>query len=147
MTVNTFRILILATTLLFNLAASAVSPTTPQPCDTIISDTTTVPKTPIVWYPTQVYTVTFRGREKAWVYVTGDGDGDCDFELYVYDENGNLMASDTDGIDECLCQFTPMWTGKFSIKVKNLNGIYNKYQLNTSGKPSIIRSSRGDIRK
>lgn len=47
MTMNTSRILILATTLLFNLAASAISPNTPQPCDTIISDTTTVPTTPI----------------------------------------------------------------------------------------------------
>ena len=145
MTMNTSRILILAATLLFNLAASAISPTTPQPCDTIISDTTTVPTTPIGCYPTEAYTVTFRGREKAWGYVTGDGD--CDFELYVYDENGNLMASDTDGIDECLCQFTPMWTGKFSIKVKNLNRVYSKFQLRTSGKPSIVRSSGGSIRE
>jgi len=45
------------------------------------------------------YNITFRGGEYAEVAVIGDGD--CDLDLYVYDENGNFIGSDTDGTDRC----------------------------------------------
>ena len=79
---------------------------------------------------TDVYTVTFRSGQEAWVYVSGDGDTDLD--LYIYDENGNLIDSDTDSTDECLCTFTPRWTGQFKIKIKNRGNVYNEYQITTS---------------
>ena len=79
---------------------------------------------------TDVYTVTFRNGQEAWVYVSGDGDTDLD--LYIYDENGNLIDSDTDSTDECLCTFTPRWTGQFKIKIKNRGNVYNEYQITTS---------------
>lgn len=76
------------------------------------------------------YTIRFRGGEPAWVSVSGDGDTDLD--LYVYDENGNLIDSDTDRTDQCLCTFNPIWTGAFIIKIKNLGGVYNRYVLRTN---------------
>ena len=50
----------------------------------------------------------------------------------IYDENGNLIDSDTDSTDECLCTFTPRWTGQFKIKIKNRGNVYNEYQITTS---------------
>ena len=71
-----------------------------------------------------MYTQRFYGGERAYIYVNGDGDTDLD--LYVCDENGNLVDSDTDSDDACLCTFIPKWTGRFTIKVKNLGSVYNK---------------------
>lgn len=79
---------------------------------------------------TDIYNVRFKGNEVAYVYVSGDGDTDLD--LYVYDENGNLIDSDTDRTDECIVYFTPRWTGNFKIKIKNLGRVYNRYTLRTN---------------
>ncbi len=79
---------------------------------------------------TDVYTINFRGGEQAMVIVSGDGDTDLD--LYVYDENGNLIDSDTDNTDQCVCTFTPRWTGPFTIRIKNLGRVYNQYTLVTN---------------
>lgn len=79
---------------------------------------------------TDIYDVTFRGGEYA--RVTVNGDGDTDLDLYVYDENGNLIDSDTDRTDYCICTFTPKWTGVFKIKIKNLGNVYNRYRLTTN---------------
>ena len=78
-------------------------------------------------HTTDVFTVTFRAGERACVIVSGDGDTDLD--LFVYDENGNLIASDTDTGDDCVATWNPRWTGKFTIKVKNLGGVYNNYKI------------------
>ena len=79
---------------------------------------------------TDVYNVTFRGGELAMVVVVGDGDTDLD--LYIYDNNGNLIKSDTDYSDDCVCTWTPRWTGNFRIKIKNRGNVYNKYILRTN---------------
>ena len=79
---------------------------------------------------TDVYNMSFRGGENATVIVSGDGDTDLD--LYVYDNNGNLIAYDNDGTDDCVVSFTPRWTGNFKIKIKNLGRVYNQYVLLTN---------------
>lgn len=80
---------------------------------------------------TDVYEITFRGDEEAAVYVEGDGDNDLD--LYVYDENGNLVGRDVDRGDVCLVTWTPAWTGKFTVKIKNLgSSVYSEYLLATN---------------
>lgn len=76
-------------------------------------------------HQTDIYTKTFRAGSKAEVLVVGDGDTDLD--LYVYDENGNLIASDTDYTDRCYISFYPRWTGTFTIKIKNRGNVYNNY--------------------
>lgn len=79
---------------------------------------------------TDTYTIRFRGGEPALVIVSGDGDTDLD--LYVYDENGNFIASDTDSSDDCVVTFNPRWTGPFKIKIKNYGNVYNNYVLVTN---------------
>ena len=77
---------------------------------------------------TDVYQgVRFRGGREAVVGVIGDGD--CDLDLFVYDEGGNLIGSDTDLSDRCVVSWTPAWTGPFTIKVKNLGNVYAHYAL------------------
>ena len=70
-----------------------------------------------------LWKVTFRGDELAMVVVVGDGDMDLD--LYIYDNNGNLIESDTDYSDDCVCTWTPRWTGNFRIKINNRGSMYN----------------------
>src|SRR5262245_670868 len=75
---------------------------------------------------TDVYTVTLRGQEATRIRVSGDGDT-C-LELRVYDEFGNLVASDTLGLgDDRMVLITPKWTGQFKVKVANLGKVSNKY--------------------
>jgi hypothetical protein len=76
------------------------------------------------------YTVTFVGGEVARVFVSGDGSTDLD--LYVFDERGNLIASDTDSTDDCLVTFVPRWTGRFTIVIDNLGSVYNDYVMTTN---------------
>lgn len=77
-----------------------------------------------------IYTIAFRGNELAEIVVNGDHDTDLD--LYVYDENGNLIASDTDYTDICYVSFYPRWTGAFYVKVVNRGGVYNQFELATN---------------
>lgn len=79
---------------------------------------------------TDTWTIRFRGGEQAYILVSGDGDTDLD--LYVYDENGNLIDSDTDRSDDCIATFTPRWTGAFKVRIKNLGNVYNNYILVTN---------------
>ena len=52
--------------------------------------------------------------------------------LDTYDSNGNLIDSDTDYTDNCVCTWTPRWTGNFRIKIVNRGGVYNRYILRTN---------------
>lgn len=76
------------------------------------------------------YTQKFWANEIAEILVSGDGDTDLD--LYVYDENGNLITSDTDYTDDCYVRFCPKWTGPFRIKIVNRGGVYNNYIILTN---------------
>ncbi len=74
--------------------------------------------------------VSFNGGEYAEVYA--EGSGATNLDLYVYDENGNLICSDTDYSDIAYCGWTPKWTGPFSIKVINQGSASNRYALITN---------------
>jgi len=76
---------------------------------------------------TDVYHEIFHSNETVNLWVSGDGDTDLD--LYVYDENGNLICSDTDTTDEMLCSWTPRWTGEFRLEIVNLGDVYNQYTI------------------
>ena len=71
----------------------------------------------------------FRGSEPARVIV--DGDGDTDLDCYIYDENGNLIDSDTDTTDYCILGWTPAWTGGFRLRIRDYsnNGLTNSYVI------------------
>jgi hypothetical protein len=72
----------------------------------------------------------FVGGEYARVEVRGDGDTDLD--CFVYDENGGLIDRDTDRTDYCILDWTPAWTGPFTLKIVNLGNVYNQYRLSTN---------------
>lgn len=84
----------------------------------------------VLAHDTDIWTIRFRGGEAAYVVVSGDGDTDLD--LYIYDENYNLITSDTDNTDQCYVSFTPRWTGVFYVKIKNYGSVYNCYTLATN---------------
>ncbi|RCR66394.1 hypothetical protein [Larkinella punicea] len=77
-----------------------------------------------------VFQIRFRGYESAIVALRGDGDTDLD--LYIYDDNGNLIARDDDYTDGCVASWTPRYTGLFTIRVKNRGSVYNRYTLATN---------------
>ncbi|MFK7787129.1 MAG: hypothetical protein AB8B56_18555 [Crocinitomicaceae bacterium] len=77
-----------------------------------------------------IYYIRFYGNELAEVAISGDGDTDLD--LYIYDESGNLIDSDSDYTDECYVSWRPKWTGSFKIKVVNRGSVYNNYVLGTN---------------
>lgn len=61
------------------------------------------------------YSITLRGGEEA--YILLGWDGDTEFELYIYDENGELVASSTDRESDYLCKITPKWTANYRIRL------------------------------
>lgn len=81
-------------------------------------------------YSTYTWTCSFVAERLAEIFVSGDGDTDLD--LYVYDSNGNLIASDTDYSDDCYVTWVPRWTGKYYVKIVNRGGVYNRYVILTN---------------
>ena len=72
--------------------------------------------------------ILFRGNELAEVAVLGDGDNDLD--LYVYNENGELVGSDTDYTDRCYVSFYPYYTKSYKVVVINRGrSVYSDYIL------------------
>ena len=64
-------------------------------------------------------------------------DGDCgDIDLRLYDENNNLVASDTKADDTPAVAISPKWTGRFRLRVTMYNCRYNpcKFGLAVFGK-------------
>ena len=76
------------------------------------------------------YTASFVANELAEVLVSGDGDTDLD--LYVYDSNGNPIASDTDYSDDCYVRWVPAWTGRYTIRIVNRGPVYNRFVILTN---------------
>lgn len=76
------------------------------------------------------YYCDFYGGQAAAVVVSGDGDTDLD--LYIYDEGRHLITYDDDYTDQCVCTFTPSWTGRFYMKVVNRGSVYNRFTLATN---------------
>jgi hypothetical protein len=78
---------------------------------------------------TVTFKLPFQAGRTATVFVSGDGSSDLD--LYVYDENGNLISCDEDYSDDCLVRWTPRWTGSFIIEVVNQGRNWNRFTLAT----------------
>lgn len=76
------------------------------------------------------YTASFVADQLAEVLVSGDGDTDLD--LYVYDSNNNLIASDTDYSDDCYVRWVPAWTGRYTIRIVNRGPVYNRFVILTN---------------
>lgn len=83
-------------------------------------------KTAIRDHGTDDFYIVFPRGRIARVEISGDGSSDLD--LYVYDENGNQVCTDDDTTDDMSCSWTPAWTGKFTVRVRN-RGDENAYVL------------------
>ena len=73
------------------------------------------------------YTLIFRAGEPAAISVSGDKDTDLD--LFVYDMNDNLVASDTDLTDQCITAWVPMKTQQYRVVIENLGNVWNAYNM------------------
>jgi hypothetical protein len=69
------------------------------------------------------YHEVFRGNQVTTISIVGDGDTDLD--LYVYDANGNLIASGIGLSDRETVSFIPFATGAFRVEVRNLGNVWN----------------------
>jgi len=76
------------------------------------------------------FVVPFHSDELAAVALSGDGSTDLD--LYVGDQNGNLIGKDDDNTDDCLVRWVPKWTGPFLIMVRNPGSEANRYVIVTN---------------
>jgi hypothetical protein len=81
----------------------------------------------IVARDTDTWTIRCYGDEITRVTVNGDGSSDLD--IYVYDERGNLIVSDTDDTDYCVASFTPFWTQTMTVKIVNRGRVSNFYTI------------------
>lgn len=73
---------------------------------------------------------TFNAHEIAEIFVAGDGNTTLD--LYLYDNNGTLIASDVKNIDDCYVSFTPSGNQKLRIEIKNNGPSGNQCLLMTN---------------
>lgn len=63
------------------------------------------------------------------IHLRARGNGRSDIDLYVYDHHGNLVSSDSDHTDNCICSFTPEEGETYTIRVINRGHHSNTYEL------------------
>ena len=80
---------------------------------------------------TDRYLVKFEGKRKANVLLEATNEI-SDLDLYIYDENENLVCYDDDASSECALSFTPRRDGYFIIVVVNNGLLPNPYLLCTN---------------
>lgn len=81
-------------------------------------------------YDSDRYSIVFERERRARIDIVGDSSSDID--CYVYDSEGNLIDQDSDFTDHCILSWTPRWTGKYSVVIKNRGSKYNEYRLRTN---------------
>jgi hypothetical protein len=69
----------------------------------------------------------YTGGEVFWVTVVGSGESDLD--LFVYDEYGNLLASDTGYGAVSQVWVLPYYTQWMTISVENAGGVVDCYSI------------------
>lgn len=79
---------------------------------------------------TDIWEISFRGRELGSIRV--DGDGDTDLDCYVYNSAGTLVAYDNDLTDYCVLDWYQSSTGTVRLEIRNLGDVYNEYILSTN---------------
>ena len=70
----------------------------------------------------EYFDVVLKSGVRYGVYVNPT-DPSVDFDLFVYDENGNLVTQDTTTASDALCYITPRWSGPFRLLVKAARGL------------------------
>ena len=78
-------------------------------------------------YSSEEFVLSFGSDRAARVCISGDGDTDLD--LYVFNEDGDLVGSSMDDKDEECVSWTPCGAGTFRIEVRNLGDVWNLCKL------------------
>ena len=86
---------------------------------------TTVPA-----YGAVTYWDTFLAGGRASVMLTGNGRTDLD--IFIYDDVGNLIVQGIGPTDIETVRWTPLWTGRFRIVIRNLGPVPNTYVMTTN---------------
>lgn len=73
------------------------------------------------------FDVQLRARERTTISIDGGNDGNLD--LFVYDENGNLVCQSRRYSDQERCTVRPRWRGFFRIVVRNSTRRTNTYRI------------------
>lgn len=76
------------------------------------------------------YDVFFRAGELAEITVASYNGADLD--IYVYDQNGNLIVYDELNYTDCYVYFTPKWTGNFTLYIWNRSGWNSNFRITTN---------------
>ncbi len=76
------------------------------------------------------YNIGFVAGRYAEVSVYSDNGADLD--LYIYDENWNLIEKDTSYSSSAYCSFIPCWDGNFQIVIKNNSRYSSWYEMYTN---------------
>ena len=79
----------------------------------------------------EYFDVALRSGSTYSIYVVPSEPG-VDFDLYVHDENGNLVSQDTSTSSDALCLITPVWTGPFRLTVRSARGL-SSYSIRVEG--------------
>ena len=69
----------------------------------------------------EVYQVRLKANTTYRIYVKVD-EINVDFDVYVMDENKNIVAVDETNAADATCLITPAWSGLFAIGVKSARG-------------------------
>jgi hypothetical protein len=77
-----------------------------------------------------VLAMAVQAGERAEISVFGDQDSDLD--LYIYDADGVLVASDVSQGDRCLCSWKPKASGEVIVEVHNLGKVCNRYEIRSN---------------
>ena len=78
---------------------------------------------------THSFAFRFYAGDPARVIVSGDGDSDLD--LTVRDQNSYIICEDTGNSDLAACEWTPRYTGRYTVRVNNI-GMENRYWIITN---------------
>ncbi|MDQ3920018.1 MAG: hypothetical protein M3348_16255 [Acidobacteriota bacterium] len=70
----------------------------------------------------EYFDVALRGGVTYSVYVRPT-DPTVDFDLYIQDENGNMVTQDNSTNSDAFCLVTPAWTGPFRLTVTSARGL------------------------
>ena len=77
---------------------------------------------------TMTYTVTLYRGVSYVLFAAGD-ENIRDLDIFLYDENGNLIDRDTSNDNIPVVSVTPKWTGSFKLNVRNYAGRRGWYHM------------------
>jgi hypothetical protein len=86
---------------------------------------------------TKDFKVELQSGIKYSIYVNPTESSHVDFDLYIYDENGNLVEYDSSSDSDAFCILVPKYSGPFTLLIKSESG-FSKYFVR------VVREEKGE---